>query len=96
MQEDVIGHEPKVVKCPFCHANVIEEISSLEGDVRPPTPGDIAICFHCLRLVQFNQDLQLNPMSSENIADLEKDAPEMFEEIRSVLSMMQHERARWN
>lgn len=58
--------------CPYCGKG-LDSVSMLEGDVPPPSKGDMAVCFGCAEIMQFGDGLTMEKMSADELAALSLD-----------------------
>lgn len=66
----------KAATCPTCNT----ELGAATGISDPsahPSPGDVTICFYCCTVLEYTQDLDLEPI---NITSLQP-------EVRDVIAM---------
>ena len=63
--------------CPYC-GKPLDSVGTLEGDVPPPSKGDMAVCFGCAEIMQFGDGMTMEKMSADELAALS------FDEIADI------------
>lgn len=58
-----------VTKCPHCGKD-INAASSIDDMAATPEPGDFSLCFGCAGFLKFGDNLELLPMTYDDIVDL--------------------------
>lgn len=68
--------------CPKCGLDC--QTASHPGGATP-SPGDLALCFHCGTLLTFTDTLELRLMTPDEEADIPADAAEILSDMRARL-----------
>ena len=71
-------------RCPYCFKK-LDSVSTVEGDVPPPSKGDLAVCFGCGELMQFGDDGGMEKMTPDEIVDLDVDERAEIFQIQGAL-----------
>jgi hypothetical protein len=71
--------------CPNCHESITGAGVVVEEEVRPPEPGDIAICFYCRHIAIYDDALQIRDPTDAEVVEIAGDpeiifAMKMFQE----------------
>jgi uncharacterized protein with PIN domain len=69
----------EVSRCPNCNSKLNAHAGINHDD--KPAKDDISICFHCGKILAFNEDTTVRAMSESEIANIESDT---LTEILSV------------
>lgn len=69
--------------CPSCGITA-EHSESAYGDDAVPAPGQINVCAGCATVLRFRDDMSLEAVSSQWIADLSIRSPEDFIRLMDV------------
>lgn len=72
--------------CPRC-GRVEDAHTSATGGKRPPGPGDVAICFYCLAVNVYADDLGLRTPTGAEMDELR--ASEVWPTVRAALVALQ-------
>ena len=54
-------------RCPWC-GKTVDSLSTLEGEPPFAREGDMAVCFGCAEVMQFDADMRLIKMTAAEIA----------------------------
>lgn len=71
-------------QCPKCLSTVDTATTDKAAE---PKPGSIAICWKCLAINVYDENLQIQAMTPEQIKTLEQD-PILWKQIQAVISQL--------
>lgn len=81
LRDLVVVHMKEGRKCPYCNATM-EVTSTRDLEIAKPEPGNLAVCFGCMEICKFTDDLDLRKLSTDELVALQKSPT--WEDIHSV------------
>ena len=69
--------------CPYCKTQI--DMASNPNPGLIPQPGDVAICFHCLSVCIYDQNMEMRVMSEAEIAEMQKH-PDFMEALQQEIN----------
>jgi RNase P subunit RPR2 len=78
--------------CPVC-GHKIDAVTSMDGDVRVPTDGDVSICGECTAFLVFDKNLQSQLLTPDELLTLPDDIINTLAEIRYQLHSYRQEQS---
>lgn len=64
---------------------VVDAASNMDGGDDAPTEGDISICAYCATVGKFNENMSLEPITMEELKEIEEADPMVYDEIAKVV-----------
>lgn len=71
--------------CPHCGSPC--DAASSTKNQKPPTAGDLSICFYCAGLLRFKEDLKLKVLSEEEFNKLPQEIQDELKQLQLFVSI---------
>lgn len=68
--------------CPACNNEILKTIAADDSGVQP-LPGDVIVCGHCGSYLMFDDSMETQIMTVDEICDLESDILSEMSSIRA-------------
>lgn len=73
-------------KCPNCDT-VFDVVTAIyKNGVHIPNPGDYSICIKCSSYLQFDEELQLKALDTDDVLNMPKDVLYELTKARNILN----------
>lgn len=62
--------------------------SAAEGENRPPQKGDVSVCAYCGTPSLFDEELNLIPLTGEELKDIRENDPDCYRVMQNLLTII--------
>jgi len=77
--------------CPYCDKHV-DRASNAGPEGSNPEEGDFCVCIYCGEVGRFDADIKLQKTTPEDLAELQREAPDSMQQLQEVSSTIKSAR----